>query len=296
MSNGYIGAFQVDDGNEMLIGSTLYGICNTDADVAAKVVILPEFDSFYNGITIRVKFINGNILGSNVSLQVGTTNACIITGNAVCQPNEIVSFTYESSGLTWRSNSISGNAMPVTGGTFLGNVTLNNDPVGSLDAATKQYVDNATAGLTGAMHWRGTLTSLPDEHSAITFSRYEYGDVIRVGYREYVYHKTQYAATSFWMELGDEDSYARKNSTRSISAITEWDSGSPIELGDPIAADEITSWNAGGASNAVVENGVLRLTNSQAPQLGRIRKSIPNVINAGAMPTLTATPITVVVP
>jgi hypothetical protein len=84
MSNGYIGAFQVDDSNEMLIGSTLYGICNTDADVAAKVVILPEFDSFYNGITIRVKFINGNILGSNVSLQVGTTAACIITGNAVC--------------------------------------------------------------------------------------------------------------------------------------------------------------------------------------------------------------------
>lgn len=40
------------------------------------------------------------------------------------------------------------NALPVTGGTMTGALILHADPVGNLQAATKQYVDSAIAQVT----------------------------------------------------------------------------------------------------------------------------------------------------
>ncbi len=63
--------------------------------------------------------------------------------------------------------------------------------------ATTDYVDNKTAGLTGAMHFKGTVTALP------ATTNYEAGDVVIFGSKEYVCDKDN----NKWIELGDEGSH-----------------------------------------------------------------------------------------
>lgn len=66
-------------------------------------------------------------------------------------------------------------------------------------AATMADITSATAGLSGAMHFKGSVDSLPASTSG-----YSDGDVIVVGNKEYV------ASGSTWIELGDEAIYAVK--------------------------------------------------------------------------------------
>ena len=100
------------------------------------------------------------------------------------------------------------NAMPKSGGTFTGDITLKGDPTADLHAATKQYVDSKTAALTSAMHFIGTKSSIP---SSGTFND---GDVILVGTKEYVYDSSNGSTiTTHWVELGDEGSHALKTIT-----------------------------------------------------------------------------------
>lgn len=77
----------------------------------------------------------------------------------------------------------------------------------------KQYVDNATAGLTGAMHFIGEATVIILPNSAVNpqiggydFGQAEPGDVILSGNKEFVW------TGGSWNLLGDEGSYAIKGS------------------------------------------------------------------------------------
>lgn len=67
---------------------------------------------------------------------------------------------------------------------------------------TGAQVQAAIAGLSGAMHFRGVVESLP-----ATTEGYEDGDVILVGIKEYV------CSAGKWVELGDEGIYALKSVT-----------------------------------------------------------------------------------
>lgn len=67
---------------------------------------------------------------------------------------------------------------------------------------TGAQVQAAIAGLSGAMHFRGVVESLP-----ATTEGYEPGDVILVGTKEYV------CSAGKWVELGDEGIYALKSVT-----------------------------------------------------------------------------------
>lgn len=67
---------------------------------------------------------------------------------------------------------------------------------------TGAQVQAAIAGLSGAMHFRGVVESLPASTEG-----YENGDVILVGTKEYV------ASNGAWVELGDEGIYALKTVT-----------------------------------------------------------------------------------
>ena len=71
--------------------------------------------------------------------------------------------------------------------------------------------------------------------------------------------------------------------------IDSWNAGSKPTLGTAIPADDITSWSAGSLPNAVVEDGVLKLTFGTLPNLQYTPKSIPNVTSVGSVPTLTKT-------
>jgi len=154
--------------------------------------------------------------------------------------------------------------MPKSGGTFTGPVQMSEDTgiaSPALSVATKNYVDTKTAGLsglTGAMHFRGETTNadgsghpiVPDSTSS--FDNYDSGDVLLVGDQEYVYAKGNTAATSQWILLGDEGSYALKSSTEVIGSASAWNAGALPTLGDAIAADDITNWDEGTASDATV--------------------------------------------
>ena len=349
----YIGKVQIgESGSQILVGSTLYGVCGADvpSNTAAKVVTLPDFDTLMNGITVQVRFVNGNLVTSNVTLQVGSTNAYPVQGNCVCAADDVIAFTFAQDGNNsyWYANHsilvqdgvtdgtvrIAGQeaavhglgsaayqntnafataaqgqkadeAMPKSGGTFTGPVILDADPTSAMGAATKNYVDNIAQGLTdltAPMHFIGETPAqdgeghpiLPDAQTS--YENYVAGDVLLVGDKEYVYSKGNNAASSYWVLLGDEGSYALKSSTTEIGSASGWTAGSVPELGDPIAADAIDNWDAGSSSDASVSGGILRLINSTIPTLGHTTKSIPNITNVGTVPTLTVTPTTVVVP
>lgn len=89
----YISKLELD-GSTAPIGSSLFGICETAADTARKIVDIPEFDEAIDGTTIYVKFIYGNI-HSTPSLKVGDDNNrnVIRRGSQAIPENAIVSFT-----------------------------------------------------------------------------------------------------------------------------------------------------------------------------------------------------------
>ena len=347
----YIGKVQIGaTGDQVLVGSTLYGVCSVAAATAAKEVTLPDFDAIMHGITVQVRFENGNSVTTGVTLKVGSTNPFPVTGNCVCAADDVIAFTLSQtgSGTVWYANhsilvqegttdgtiKVAGEevavhglgsaayedtsafataaqgqkadqAMPKSGGTFTGPVILDADPTSAMGAATKNYVDNIAQGLTdltAPMHFIGETPAqdaeghpiLPDAQTS--YENYVAGDVLLVGDKEYVYSKGNNAANSQWILLGDEGSYALKSSTASVGSASGWNAGALPELGDAIEADDITNWDAGTASDATVNQGVLRLTNSTVPALAYTAKQVPNVTSVGTLPSLTVTPTTVVVP
>lgn len=290
----YIGKYQVDNGEVALIGSTLYGICVTPAATATKVVTLANFDSTTHGVTIHVKFVSGNSVLMGVTLTVGNTNAYPVTGNCLCNENEIVAFTLEQSGdaIMWRADR----SITIESANNIVTKISGQD----VNLATKTYVDNATAGigtLTGAMMFRGKSstqvtnggTENPIIEGTVLVDKTP-GDVVLYNKQEYVWNGSQ------WQLFGDEGSYALKSKTTDISEAITWTTGEVPQLGIDIEADDIIDWQAGSASSATVSNGVLRLVNSTTPTLRHEARSIPNIISTGTLPTLTVAPTTVVVP
>lgn len=106
----YIGNVKVDSTTH-LVGSTLYGTCDTAAGTAAKVVTCANFDKLLTGVTIHVKFtysntaasptLNVNSTGAKTIYRYGTTKP---TGEAKSSWNAgaVVSFTYD--GTSWFMN------------------------------------------------------------------------------------------------------------------------------------------------------------------------------------------------
>ena len=75
--------------------------------------------------------------------------------------------------------------------------------------ATMSDISNAVAGLAGAMHFKGSVQTLPTATDSATFAAYEAGDVVLgPNDKEYVYKKGNDAASSSWIELGSESSFA----------------------------------------------------------------------------------------
>lgn len=94
-------------------------------------------------------------------------------------------------------------AVKRAGDTMTGLLTLSGAPTADLHAATKKYVDDKTAALSGATHFVGVKTSLPTSASS--------GDICIVGKKEYIYDG------SAWQELGDETLYVQKEEGKGLS-------------------------------------------------------------------------------
>ena len=102
----FIGKVTAGGNSEMLVGSTLYGYCETAAATAAKVVTISGFDTLMPGVTIHVMFkysntaasptLNVSGLGAKPLYKYGTTVAGN-TANTSWVANSVVSLTYSTS-------------------------------------------------------------------------------------------------------------------------------------------------------------------------------------------------------
>ena len=321
----YIGQVQIDSGATSLVGSSLYGICNSAASATAKTVLSADasaitldtsntkfinnnFDTLLQGITIHVKFIQGNTATDNLTLQVGSTAATTIIGKCTCDAGTIISFTLDEQQRWVVNDNVDTNteyvfktAYNASTNRVLGEADVgdaaekdivttlsdgdNNTTNSDLPTATAvvQYVLNKTAGLsglTGAMHFKGAVAAIPPASGT-----YESGDVVLgPNNKEYVYNGTT------WIELGDEGSYVLQTSqtTDVIDEVTNWNDGTLPELtvtDTPVSNVSITTagvaaqltpqqvtvpnvTQAGTATTASVTGGVLNITTGQNTTLG----------------------------
>lgn len=105
----YFSELQINSGIVQPVGSTLYGVCNSNATASVKVVTLPSFDYLVNGITIHVKFTYGNTaaLNSAFKLRVGSVEEKPILnpgGNTSWSAGAVISFTYDANDSAWIVN------------------------------------------------------------------------------------------------------------------------------------------------------------------------------------------------
>ena len=210
------------------------------------------------------------VAGTNVSLTADTTNdkmtinatdtgatAVSVTGTG----NAITSASYDSTtrtitlnkGATYNNYSLpeagvslggikSGGVATISGGLITaissasaaGKVT-NKLTIGGkkFDGSAAVEVVAADLGLANAMHFKGTVSTLP-----ATTTDYVDGDVILVGNKEYVCYN------GAWTELGDESSFKVKQSTVS----------SPSASGNATAFIDTISQNANGAITVTKKN------------------------------------------
>ena len=148
-----------------------YGTCSTAAGTAAKTVTCSNF-KLYTGALIAVKMTNANSV-ANATLNVNSTGAKSIYANGAAltatdadnwTAGSTVLFAYngsqweivDSAALTKAESarSLAAAAMPKTGGTFTGNVSMGsgktltvNAPTEDSHAATKKYVDDEVSDI-----------------------------------------------------------------------------------------------------------------------------------------------------
>ena len=99
----YIGQVNIG-GTTYPVGSMLYGVCDTAIGTAAKTVTMSNFDTLASGVTVHIKFTNGNTAASP-TLKIGSTDAKSITnpnGETNCVAGAILSLTYD--GTNWVIN------------------------------------------------------------------------------------------------------------------------------------------------------------------------------------------------
>ena len=95
----YIGKFGYNLTDEpVLIGSMLYGTCDTLASMAVKRVTLPAFDVAETGVTIHVRFLRDNT-SEEVYLAMNNSSVPNVvlnpSGKVTWKANSVISFTYD---------------------------------------------------------------------------------------------------------------------------------------------------------------------------------------------------------
>lgn len=310
--SSYIGKVQIGGGDQILIGSTLYGICTTAAGTAAKTVTTTDnnsgkfinnsYDNLIQGTTIHVKFTQGNTATSNLTLAVGSTLAKAISGNCTCPAGTIISFTLDENENWVANDNVDTNTEYVfkTAYNATTNKALTENDIGA--AAPKGVVDNLTnntsstdlptaaavasyvqgltgglAGLTGAMHFRGIATQAVTDGGTEnpTITNYDFGTngANAVAGDVVLYNNQEYVWTgSAWELLGDEGSYALKSSTSVVTEVASFTANTLPTL-------TITA----------TETSKVTVTSGSAASLVTNSVTIPNVTSAGDVTTASVT-------
>ena len=107
---GYAGKISVDNGPLEPIGSTLFGVCETPATTALKLIratayLGSNFTTLIDGVTVHIQFKYGNTVTNGLQLKIGDTDAKPISnpGGTLSWPQgAVLSFTYD--GTQWVVN------------------------------------------------------------------------------------------------------------------------------------------------------------------------------------------------
>ena len=343
---GYVGQVHINE-ETSLVGSTLYGICNSSAAATAKTVLPADltganinnttdyinnhFNGLMKGITIHVKFIQGNTATNNVTLQVGQiTTAQQVLGNFTCAAGAVISFTLDEND-KWNVNDNVDNDTTYTFATGASNGTISVTPLGgqaqevsvyglqgsaykgvvtdigantsSADlptaAAVASYVQAQTgglSGLTGAMHFRGVSTvAITDGGTQNpTIDGYTFNGNGDNSGDVVLWNQQEYVWTgTAWELLGDEGSYALKSSTDTITEVASFTANTlPTLTPVPTSASSVSVTDGTAADLETHDVSIPNVTSAGTMTTASVSGGILN-ITLGTAPTIAATPITV---
>lgn len=130
-------------------------------------------------------------------------------------------------------------------------------------------LESKISGVTGAMHFKGVLESLPE------VAAYNPGDVIVVKTKEYVLvEKGTEVKTKEWIELGDEGIHATKEEVKTLSNKLNTEVGKLTtkddELKDEIDAEVARATGVEGTLTANLQKEVDRAKGEEAKLLAKI--------------------------
>lgn len=207
----------------------------------------------------------------SVSLATGSSNGQVAltvdgtTTNVSVKGLGTAAYTASSAYATAAQGTKADNAMPKSGGTFTGAVTLNADPTANLGAATKQYVDTQITtkiAASDAMVFKGTLgsngtvTAVPttgvvkgDTYKIITAGTYA-GSACKVGDLIIALNSGDLEATATnwaYVPSGNENETTIKYSTTTQNLTTSAKTGA-ITLAEGATKQVDTSIGAGSTS------------------------------------------------
>ena len=181
------------------------------------------FDGTYNASTNKVATVS---TVTNAIEALDYTASGMGAGKTLATLTEVdgvIAATFQDISITASQVSDAGTAITANVAT---SAIADNDT--SADLTTKAqvatYVAEKTAGLTGAMHYKGEVAAIPPATGT-----YESGDVVLLASssKEYIYDGTS------WTEFGDEGSYALKTVT--ITAGNGLTGGGSLEANRTIA-------------------------------------------------------------
>lgn len=284
------------------IANTVYAICSTGATVALKEIVYPDFDTMTDKVSIPIKFINGNAVSTGVTLKFNnSSDAYAVEGNCLCAANEVITFTYEDneneSARRWRSHKT---GVIISEDSTSGILTIDGQTAGSKLSERIDNLNNSISGLTGAMHFRGSIDVDPTKQAIPGGATYAAGDVVLgPNSKEYVY-----GDNGQWIELGDEGSYVLISSISNGTAshISNYQAGEAPTLtltstnvsevtittigNNPSSLNEVSIPTSitGTATTAEVSNGKLIITlGSDAAISNSIKiKSEAKTVNSGS--------------
>lgn len=208
----------------------------------------------------------------SVSLASGTNNGTLkltvdgtATDNIAVKGLGSAAYTASSAYATSAQGTKADNAMPKSGGTFTGAVTLNADPSSALGAATKQYVDSqitSKIAASDAMVFKGTLgtggtvTAVPttgvvkgDTYKIITAGTYA-GSSCKIGDLIIALNSGSIEATTTnwaYVPSGNENETTIKYSTTTQNLTTSAKTGA-ITLAEGATKQVDTSVSSGSTS------------------------------------------------
>lgn len=174
---------------------------------------------------LRLRYKDNETAGQFVTAVSQTSGKISVTKKEISF-NDITGTVPISKGGTGASSFTEGNVLIGNGQNTISTLAIDTDVENTnhlvTNAAVKRYIDNATAGLEGAMHFIGDATVAPvgsanPQIADYNFGRAQPGDVVLWEQKEYVW------TGGSWRLLGDEGSYAIKGSIKNADIDAEAD-------------------------------------------------------------------------